>query len=43
MCEWAAESDRAGTLGKYFDTPAGLTPEQVRACVEEEGWVLGAT
>jgi hypothetical protein len=43
MCEWAAEHDRAGTLGRYFDSPAGLTPVQVRACTEEEGWVLGAT
>jgi hypothetical protein len=42
MCEWAAECDEAGTLGRYFDTPAGLNQQQLRMCIEQEGWVLGA-
>jgi hypothetical protein len=43
MCEWAAECDQAETLGQYFNMPAGLNQQQAKACVEEEGWVLGAT
>ncbi len=43
MCEWAAECDQAESLGQYFNMPAGLNQQQTEACVEEEGWVLGAT
>jgi len=42
MCEWAAESDHAKTLGKFFDMPAGLNQQQAQSCLEQEGWVLGA-
>jgi precorrin-8X/cobalt-precorrin-8 methylmutase len=42
MCEWAAECDAANQLGKYFNMPANLHPQQVQACLENEGWVLGA-
>jgi hypothetical protein len=43
MCEWASECDDAGTLGDYFNLPAGLNQQQTQVCVEQEGWVLGAT
>lgn len=33
------ESDR---LGELFDRPPGLKDEEVRACVDEEGWTLGS-
>jgi hypothetical protein len=41
MCRWAWELDAAGELGRLFDIPAGLTAEQQKVCVEEEGWILG--
>ena len=43
MCEWASGLDEEGTLAGYFGPPKGLTPGLVSLCVEEEGWVLGAT
>lgn len=43
MCEWAAELDEQGDLGWLFAEPNGLNQQQVRVCVEEEGWILGAT
>lgn len=43
MCEWAAECDETETLGTFFDLPAGLNQQQVQSCLEQEGWVLGAT
>jgi hypothetical protein len=43
MCEWAAECDEKGTLSQFFDLPNGLDQPQIQVCVEEEGWVLGAT
>jgi hypothetical protein len=43
MCEWTAECDEAETLPRYFDVPTALNPQQVRSCIEHEGWVLGAT
>jgi precorrin-8X/cobalt-precorrin-8 methylmutase len=42
MCEWAALADTNGSLRKHFDSPAGLTPQEIQSCIEEEGWVLGA-
>ena len=42
MCEWAAELDAQDALGDYFAQPSGLTSKQIRACIEEEGWILGA-
>lgn len=42
MCEWARTEDAAGTLARRFDTPPGLAEEQVKTCVDEEGWILGA-
>jgi hypothetical protein len=43
MCEWAAECDEAETLGTFLDLPAGLNQQQAQPCLEQEGWVLGAT
>lgn len=42
MCEWAAELDSQNLLGQFFAQPNGLNSQQVRACIEEEGWILGA-
>lgn len=41
LVRWAAGLDAAGTLGPLF-APKGLTTGQARACVIEEGWILGA-
>jgi hypothetical protein len=43
MCKWAAELDEQDKLGGYFAQPNGLTAQQVQTCVEQEGWILGAT
>jgi hypothetical protein len=42
MCEWAAELDDRDELGWLFCEPNGLNPQQVKECIEEEGWILGA-
>ena len=43
MCEWAAELDEQDELGWFFGEPNGLQPKQVQGCIEQEGWILGAT
>jgi precorrin-8X/cobalt-precorrin-8 methylmutase len=43
ICEWAAELDAQDVFGQFFDQPNGLNPRQIKACVEQEGWILGAT
>ena len=43
MCEWAAEFDEQDALGPFFGPPNGLNQQQIQVCVEQEGWVLGAT
>lgn len=43
MYKWAAECDDQGTLGEFFGPPNGLNQQQIQVCLEEEGWVLGAT
>ena len=40
LVRWASGRDAAGNLGGLF-TPGGLTSAQERACVAEEGWILG--
>ena len=40
-CRWARREDAAGRLAGFFAEPRGLTRSQQRACVREEGWVLG--
>jgi len=39
---WLRRKDTAGELGALFGSPAHLSPTEVRSCVEEEGWILGA-
>ena len=34
--------DESGRLAEFFDPPANLTEEEVRAAVEEESWTLGS-
>ena len=43
MCDWAHGQDQACTLGAYFTRPQNLTDAEVEQCVDEEGWILGAT
>lgn len=42
MCDWAAKCDAEGSLARFFGAPRGLNEQQGKACVEEEGWILGA-
>jgi hypothetical protein len=42
MCQWAAKKDDRNELGGFFGQPTGLSEEQMRDCLEEEGWILGA-
>jgi hypothetical protein len=39
---WLRRQDTAGELAARFGPPAHLTPAEIRLCVEEEGWILGA-
>jgi hypothetical protein len=39
---WLRRKDTAGELRAFFGTPAYLSPADVRRCIEEEGWILGA-
>lgn len=41
MCEWARGLDLRGALSMLFERPEGLTQADLRAIVDEEGWVLG--
>lgn len=41
MVRWLRNLDEGGELGRYFDTPSGLTPEEIEVCVGEEGWIIG--
>jgi hypothetical protein len=43
LCEWAHELDRRGKLADLLAQPARLDDREARRCVNEEGWVLGAT
>jgi hypothetical protein len=42
MCDWAANLDQEGRLGRFFDSPADLTDLEVEQCITEEGWILGS-
>jgi len=42
MCEWASKSDDINELESFFSPPEGLNDGQIKQCVEEEGWILGA-
>lgn len=37
-----ARLDEQGKLGALFDLPKDLDPATTRACIAEEGWILGA-
>jgi len=40
VVHWLRDLDTQGQLGACF-APGDLPPEVIRACVEEEGWILG--
>jgi len=42
MCQWAADLDLRNELGRSFDMPEGLEKRQIKTCIEQEGWILGA-
>lgn len=42
LCRWAAEEDAAGRLRDLFAAPSDLSEDDLRACLDEEGWILGA-
>jgi hypothetical protein len=41
VVEWLSALDAASELGALFGRPENLTSEEHRACVEEEGWIIG--
>lgn len=42
LCLWASREDRSGTLRRRLERPSGLSDDEVRDCLLEEGWILGA-
>jgi len=42
MCQWASNLDTRNELATHFTAPQLLTDEQIRICIEHEGWILGA-
>lgn len=38
---WLSRLDASGQLTELFAQPAGLPEEATKACVEEEGWIIG--
>lgn len=42
VLNWLRNHQDEGTLATLFDTPSGLTKKQIKTCVKEEGWILGA-
>jgi precorrin-8X/cobalt-precorrin-8 methylmutase len=42
LVRWLAEKDAAGELARLLDAPAGLTDAELEACLNEEGWIVGA-
>ena len=42
MCQWAADLELKDELGKLFNTPRGLDRNQIKTCLEYEGWILGS-
>jgi hypothetical protein len=43
VVHWLRDLDIQGQLGVCFAQAVNLSPEIIRACVEEEGWILGAS
>ncbi len=42
MCQWLADSDLKGELGRLFNIPRKLDKHRIQSCIEHEGWILGA-
>jgi hypothetical protein len=43
LVEWARSLDQEGHLAREFEAPPSLGSDQVKECIREEGWILGAT
>jgi precorrin-8X/cobalt-precorrin-8 methylmutase len=43
LARWARGCDQRGQLDREFRAPGSLTPGALKECLEEEGWILGAT
>jgi precorrin-8X/cobalt-precorrin-8 methylmutase len=41
LCRWAKASEQSGELARFFGMPAELDQASARACLDEEGWILG--
>lgn len=41
--DWFLDHEKRGTARDLFAAPSWLTPEQKKACFEEEGWILGVS
>lgn len=42
LCLWASREDQNGMLQRLLERPTGLSDDEVKDCVQEEGWILGA-
>jgi len=42
VVRWLSELDEEGRLGILFDSPSSLSPDAVKMCLEEEGWIIGS-
>lgn len=42
LCRWASREDQNGTLRRFLERPKRLSDDEVKDCVLEEGWILGA-
>ena len=43
LADWARQLDIDGTLAAEFSPPRDLDDDQLRECISEEAWTLGAT
>jgi len=41
-CDWLLRADAAGRLAPYLTRPRQLSPNELRTCEREEGWLVGA-
>ena len=41
MVQWLGELDARDELAPLFDTPTGLTSDEVTRCTKHEGWIFG--
>src|SRR5208283_4866654 len=42
MCLWASKLDDKDELESLFDKPGDLNDIEIKSCIEQEGWILGA-